>query len=131
MNKIVESIKKLKVFYIATIEGDQPRVRPFGSICEFEGSIYICSNNTKEVYKQITANPKIEMCGMNENGEWIRLSATAKKDNRIEAKQAVLNDPTGPSQLYKADDAIFEVFRLENVKCMKFSFYSAPEEIKP
>lgn len=76
------------------------------------------------------SNPKIELCGMTKNGEWIRVSAVVVKDERIEAQQAMLNDPTGPSQLYTAGDGKFVVFKLENVKCFKYNFYSAPTEIK-
>lgn len=130
MNKIVEELKNVGTFYIATLENDQPRVRPFSSVTEFEGNIYLCSGNQKEVYKQIMNNPKIELCGMSKDGEWIRVSAIAVKDERIEAQEAMLKDPTGPSQLYTAGDGKFVVFRLDNVKCMKYNFYSAPREIK-
>lgn len=130
MNKIVEELKNVGTFYIATVENDQPRVRPFSSVTEFEGNIYLCSGNQKEVYKQIMNNPKIELCGMSKDGEWIRVSATVVKDDRIEAQEAMLKDPTGPSQLYTAGDGKFVVFRLDNVKCMKYNFYSAPREIK-
>lgn len=64
MNKIVEELKQTRVFYVATIDGDQARVRPFSSCTEFEGNLYICTNNTKDVYKQMLENPKIEICGM-------------------------------------------------------------------
>lgn len=130
MNRVVEELKKLKLFYIATVEGDQPRVRPFSSITEFEGRPCICCGNQKQVYKQMMENPKIELCGMSDNGSWIRVSATAVRDERIEAQEAMLNDPTGPSQLYKAGDSRFEVFKLENVKAIKCNFYGSPEEIK-
>ena len=83
--------------------------------------------NQKEIYKQIMDNPKIELCGMSKDGEWIRVSAIAVVDDRIEAQEAMLKDPTGPSQLYTAGDGIF---RLDNIKCMKYNFYSAPQEIK-
>lgn len=130
MNKIVEELKNVGTFYIATIENDQPRVRPFSSVTEFEGNVYLCSGNQKEVYKQIMNNPKIELCGMSKDGKWIRVSAVAVVDDRIEAQENMLKDPTGPSQLYTAGDGKFVVFRLENVKCMKYNFYSAPQEIK-
>lgn len=86
--------------------------------------------NKKEIFKQIMNNPKIELCGMSKDGEWIRVTAVAIRDERIEAQEAMLKDPTGPSQLYTAGDGNFEVFKLDNVKCMKYNFYSAPQEIK-
>ena len=130
MNKVVKELKKVNIFYIATIEGEKPRVRPFSSVTEFEGNIYICSGKHKEIYKQLEQNPNIELSGMYDGGRWLRVSATVKIDERIEAEQAILNDPTGPSQLYKVGDERFVVYRLENVKAYKYNFYSAPEEIK-
>lgn len=130
MNKIVEELKKVKVFYIATIEGDKPKVRPFSSVAEFEGNAYICTGRHKDTYKQLTANPHIELSGMYDGGTWLRVSATVVEDSRVEAEQAVLDDPTGPSQLYKAGDGRFVVFKLTDVKAYKYNFYSAPEEIK-
>lgn len=130
MNKIVEALKSVGVFYLATAEGDQPRVRPFGSVTEFEGSVYICTNNTKACYAQIMSNPKIELCGMDKKGGWLRLSATAVRDDRDAARAAMLKDPTGPSRLYSLGDGIFEVLRLENIRCTRYSFSAAPETIE-
>ena len=130
MNKIVEELKKVKVFYIATSEGDQPRVRPFSTIAEFENNAYICCGNQKEIYKQLSTNPKIELCGMYDGGTWLRVTATVKEDNRIEVQRAVLDDPTGPKQLYTAGDGRFITYKLTEVKALKYNFYAAPEEIK-
>ena len=130
MNRIVEELKKVKVFYVATVDEDEPRVRPFGAVGEFEGHVYICTGRKKDVYKQLLNNPNVELCGMYDGGTWLRVSAIAEKDDRIEAEQAVLDDPTGPSQLYKAGDGNFVVFKLTNIKAFKYSFTSAPEEIK-
>ncbi|MBQ6782825.1 MAG: pyridoxamine 5'-phosphate oxidase family protein [Acholeplasmatales bacterium] len=130
MNKVVEELKKVKIFYIATVEDDQPRVRPFSSIAEFEGNAYLCTGKQKEIYYQISKNPKIELSGMYDGGTWLRVSATLELDERVEAQEAVLNDPTGPSQLYKPNDGRFVVYKLTNVKALKYNFYAAPEEIK-
>ena len=130
MNKVVEELKKVKIFYIATVEDDQPRVRPFSSIAEFEGNAYLCTGKQKEIYFQISKNPKIELSGMYDGGTWLRVSATLELDERVEAQEAVLNDPTGPSQLYKPNDGRFVVYKLTNVKALKYNFYAAPEEIK-
>ena len=126
MNKIVEALKDVGVFYVATVDGDQPHVRPFASTCEFEGNAYICTNNQKEVYKQMMSNNKVEISGMNKTGEWIRLSATVVRDDRDEVRAAMLADPTGPSDFYTVGDGIFEVFKLENVSGMKYSFTAEP-----
>lgn len=130
MNNIVTELKKTGIFYVATIDGDQARVRPFSSCMEFEGELYICTNNTKDVYQQFLANPKIEICGMEKDGSWIRLTGTAVRDDRDEAREAMLNDPTGPSNLYTLGDGIFEVFKIEDVKCTKYSMTKDPEIIK-
>ncbi|MBE6051504.1 MAG: NimC/NimA family protein [Clostridium sp.] len=129
MNKIVEELKRVGVFYVSTIDGDQPRVRPFSSVCEFEGKAYICTNNTKECFKQMMANPKVEISGMAKDNTWIRLSGKLVRDDRDEARAAMLNDPTGPSQLYKLGDGIFEVFYLEDVSCTRYSFTGEPEKL--
>lgn len=130
MNKIVEELKKTGVFYVATMDGDQPRVRPFSSLTEIDGKLYICTNNTKDCYKQMTANPRIEICGMNKDGSWLRISGKAVRDDRDEARKAMLEDPTGPSNLYTLGDGIFEVLRIEDAVCTKYSFTSAPEVIE-
>lgn len=130
MNHIVEELKNVKVFYVATVEGDQPRVRPFSSVAEFEGKAYLCTNNTKEIYRQIMANPKVEISGMGKGGTWIRISANLVHDDRDEARAAMLADPTGPSNLYKVGDGIFEVFYMEDAVCTKYSFTADPVVIE-
>ncbi len=131
MNKIVQELKKTGVFYIATMDEDnQPRVRPFSSCTEFNGSLYICTNNTKDVYKQMISNSKVEICGMNKEGAWIRINGIAVRDDNDEARKAMLEDPTGPSKLYTLGDGIFEVFKIENPVCTKYSMTSEPEVIK-
>ena len=130
MNKIVTELRQVKVFYIATIDNDQPRVRPFGSILEFEGEAYICSGNFKEFYKQIKDNPKVELCGMYPNFDWLRVTATLVEDDRVEVQKAMLDDPTGPKGLYEAGDGKFVTFKLTNVSATKYGFTHAPEVIK-
>ena len=130
MNHIVEELKNVKIFYVATVEDGQPRVRPFSSVAEFEGKAYLCTNNTKEIYRQIMANPKVEISGMGQGGTWIRISAKLVRDDRDEARAAMLADPTGPSNLYKIGDGIFEVFYLEDAVCTKYSFTADPVVIE-
>lgn len=127
--KLVDELKNTGVFYVATMEGDQPHVRPFSSICEFEGSVYICTNNTKKVYNQIMKNPKVEISGMAKDGTWLRVEAVLERDDRDEARRAMLADPTGPVTLYHIGDGIFEVLKLTQVKALKYSFTTEPEVI--
>ena len=129
MNKVVEAIKAVGVFYVATMDGDSPRVRPFSSVTEYEGHVYMCCGNYKEVYRQLSANPRLELCGMCGETSWLRVSAVAVEDDRIEVQQAMLADPTGPSQLYKAGDGRFVTYRLEDVRAVRYSFFAPPEVI--
>lgn len=130
MNKIVEALKSVSVFYVATVDDTQPRVRPFSSVTEFEGQAYICTNNTKQCYKEMMENANIEISGMLPDGGWIRVVAKAIRDDRDAARAAMLSDPTGPSQLYTLGDGIFEVLRLEDAVCTKYSFTAEPEVIQ-
>ena len=131
MNHIVEELKKVKVFYVATAEGDQPRVRPFSSVTEFEGDAYLFCGNFKEVYRQLTADPRVELCGMYEDGtSWLRVTARVIEDDRLAVQQAMLADPTGPKGLYEAGDGRFVTFRLEETRAVKYSFFAPPETIE-
>lgn len=127
--KIVVTINGVGIFYVTAINGDQARVRPFSSVTEFEGNAYICTNNTKDVYKQIVANTQIEISGMGKDGSWIRIVAKAVRDDRDEARSAMLADPTGPSKLYTIGDGIFEVLKLEVISAKRYSFTNDPENI--
>lgn len=130
MNKIVEELKQTGTFFVATMDGDQPRVRPFSSVTEIDGQPYLCTNNTKKVWAQIMKNPKVEISGMEKDGTWIRVTAKLVRDDRDGARAAMLADPTGPSQLYKLGDEIFEVLRLEDAVCTKYSFTADPVMIQ-
>jgi len=129
MNKVVEELKKARVFYIATIDGDQPRVRPFGSVNEYEGNVYLCSGNFKDFYKQVKENPNVEISGMYEGPTWLRISGKLIEDNRLEVQKAILDDETGPKGLYTPGDGKFVTFKLEVQKALKCSFMGV-EEIK-
>lgn len=131
MNKVVEELKKTGVFYVATVDKDQPSVRPFSSVLKFEGNLYICTNNTKAVYKQIIANSKIAISGMQKDGHWIRIIGKAVRDDRDEARAAMLADPTGPSKLYTLGDGIFEVLRVEDAVCTKYTMQGDSQIIEP
>ena len=125
MKETLEFLKKAGTFYLATMDGDQPRVRPFGAVCEFEGKLYLVTNNKKDVYKQIMANPKIEISGM-ADGKWIRLSGEAVQDPRREAKKAMLDANPGLRGMYNEDDGIVEVLYLKNATAVFCSFTDAP-----
>ncbi|MBQ6660640.1 MAG: pyridoxamine 5'-phosphate oxidase family protein [Lachnospiraceae bacterium] len=127
MNRITEELQKTGTFYVATVEGDQPRVRPFGAVAEFEGKTYICTNNTKACYAQMLANPKTEICGMQPDGSWVRVSGKLVRDDRDSAREAMLNANPGLGMMYHIGDGIFEVLYIEDAKGTKSSFTAAPE----
>ncbi len=91
MNRVYEFLKAAETYYLATVEGDQPRVRPFGTIHMFEGKLYIQTGKGKSVAKQIAANPKVELCAM-KGDEWIRVAGTLVFDDRTKAQESMLND---------------------------------------
>ena len=126
MNAITEELKKTGTFYVATVEGDQPRVRPFGAVAEFEGKTYICTNNTKACYAQMLANPKTEICGMQPDGSWVRISGNLVRDDRDEARAAMLADNPGLGMMYHVGDGIFEVLYIADAKGTKSSFTAPP-----
>ncbi|OPJ62765.1 pyridoxamine 5'-phosphate oxidase family protein [Clostridium oryzae] len=109
MKETLEFLKEAGTFYIATTEGDQPRVRPFGAVFEYEGKLYIVTNNTKKCFKQMIANPKVEISGMNKKGQWIRLTGELANDDRREAKEAALESNPFLKNMYNIDDGIFAV----------------------
>jgi len=108
MKKTLEFLKKAGTFYIATVDNDQPRVRPFGVVTEFEGRLYICTSNTKACFMQMINNPKVEICAFVDN-EWIRLAGEVKVDMREIARWAVLEDNPRLKSIYSSDDGFFEV----------------------
>ena len=125
MKETMEFLQKAGTFYLATVEGDQPHVRPFGAVCEFEGKLYIVTNNMKDVYKQMEANPKIEISGM-AGGKWIRLKAEAVRDDRFEARKAMLDANPSLRNMYSEDDGKVEVLYLQNATAAICSFTDAP-----
>ena len=125
MKETMEFLQKAGTFYLATVEGDQPHVRPFGAVCEFEGKLYIVTNNMKDVYKQMEANPKIEISGM-AGGKWIRLKAEAVRDDRFEARKAMLDANPSLRNMYSEDDGKVEVLYLQNATAAICSFTNAP-----
>ena len=128
MNEIYEFLKSCGTYYLATVEGDQPRVRPFGTIDIFDGKLAIQTGKCKEVSRQMHANPKIEICAF-ENGKWIRVEATVKEDARVEAQAHMLDAYPELKAMYAAGDGNTEIFTLESGKATVFTFGGAPKTI--
>ncbi len=126
MNEIYEFLKKCGTYYLATADGDQPRVRPFGTIDLFEGRLYIQTGAVKDVSKQMKSNPKVEISGM-AGGKWLRLSAEAALDPRIEAQEHMLAAYPSLQGMYKPGDGNTEVFYLKNARAAICSFTEPPK----
>ena len=129
MQEVYEFLKKCGTYYLATVEGDQPRVRPFGTVDVFEGKLYIQTGKIKDVSKQMMANPKIEICAFTE-GKWIRVAATAVEDDRVSARQHMLDAYPSLQGMYKADDGNCQVLWLKDATATISSFTEPPKEIK-
>ena len=126
MERTLKFLKEAGTYYLATVDGDQPRVRPFGTINEFEGKLYIQTGKKKDVSKQLHANPKAEICAFM-NGEWLRVACELVADDRREAKVSMLEAYPNLQNMYSADDDNTEVFYLQNATATFSSFMGAPE----
>ena len=129
MEQVEKFLKDADVYYLATMEGDQPRVRPFGTAHIFEGKLYIQTGKVKEVYKQLKENPKAEICACIKD-QWLRVSGELIEDDRREARQSMLDDYPSLQSMYSADDGNTAVFYFQNATAVFSSFQAEPEVIK-
>ena len=130
MNRVYEFLKTAQTYYLATVEGDQPRVRPFGTIHMFEGKLYIQTGKGKSVAKQIAANPKVELCAM-KGDEWIRVTGTLVLDERTEAQESMLNDYPSLRAMYTTGpNGNTAVYYFQDVTATISSFSHEPIIIK-
>lgn len=128
MKEVYEFLKKCGVYYLATVEGDQPRVRPFGTVDLFDGKLYIQTGKIKPVANQMKANPKVEISGM-AGGKWIRVAGEAVLDDRIEAQTHMLDAYPNLKGMYQPGDGNTEVYYLKNATATISSFTEAPQVI--
>ncbi len=129
MERVCKFLKDAKVYYLATVEGDQPRVRPFGTAHIFEGKLYIQTGKKKEVAKQLAANPKAEICAFM-NGEWLRVSGELVEDDRREARVSMLEAYPELKSMYGPDDGNTQVWYFKNAEAVFSSFTKPAETIK-
>lgn len=113
MKKVCDFIKSAGVYYLATVEGDQPRVRPFGTIHIFEEKLYIQTGKIKNVSRQIAANPKAELCAF-QDGTWLRVACELVEDDRLEAKKSMLDAYPNLRGMYDENDGNTQVLYLKN-----------------
>ncbi len=129
MKRVYEFLKEAETYYIATVEGDQPRVRPFGTVNIFEDKLYIQTGKGKAVNEQIKANSKVELCAMKRD-EWIRVSGTLVLDERVEAGEAMLDAYPSLRNMYTTgENGNSVVYYFKDATAVIASFSHAPETI--
>ena len=121
MKEVYEFLKECGTYYLATIDGDQPRVRPFGTVDIFEDKLYIQTGKSKNVSKQMQENPKIEICAY-KDGKWLRVTAEVVRDENKEAKKHMLDNYPNLQDKYSPEDDNTEVLFLKNAKAVISSF---------
>ena len=129
MQTVHDFLKKAGTYYLATVDGDRPRVRPFGTINLFEGRLYIQTGKKKDVVKQITANPKVEISAF-DGGTWIRVAATLVEDNRTEAQESLLAAYPQLRGMYTVNDGNNVVYYLRDAVATFYTFGGEPKQVR-
>lgn len=129
MQRVCDFLKKTGVYFLATVDGDQPEVRPFGTAEIIDGKLYIQTGHVKPVAKQIAANPKVAICAY-DGKEWLRVNATLVEDPRVEVKKAMLDAYPTLRAMYNENDGNTAVYYLKDAKATISSFTAAPIEIE-
>lgn len=129
MKRVLDFLKNAEVYYLATVEGDQPRVRPFGTVNEFEGKLYIQTGKVKPTSHQLAVNPKTEICAF-KDGAWIRVACELVEDDRYEAKKSMLDAYPNLRSMYSEDDGNTQVLYMKNATATISSFGGAPVVIE-
>ena len=127
MKRVLGFLKKAGIYYLATVDGDQPRVRPFGTINEFEGKLYIQTGKVKPTSKQLAVNPKAEICAFTD-GAWIRIACELVEDDRLEAKKSMLDAYPNLRGMYDENDGNTQVFYMKNAVAT-FSAFGKDSEV--
>lgn len=128
MKRVYDFLKSAGTYYLATVDGDQPRVRPFGTVNVFEGKLYIQTGKVKPVSRQIKADPKVEICAF-KDGRWLRLSGELVEDDRFEARKSMLDAYPELRAMYDENDGNTQVLYFKNAEATFCSFTSAPETV--
>jgi len=128
MQAVHDYLKRVGTYYLATVEGNQPRVRPFGTINLFEGKLYIQAGKKKNVAKQIEANPKVELSAF-DGSSWIRVAATLVEDNRPQAQESMLEAYPQLRNMYAVGDGNTVVYYLKDVTATFSTFGAEPEVV--
>ena len=129
MERVCKFLKDAGVYYLATMEGDQPRVRPFGTAHIFDGRLYIQTGKVKPTSRQLMANPKAEVCAFH-NGAWVRIAGELVEDDRVEARKSMLDAYPSLRKMYDENDGNTQVFYFRNATATFSSFSAAPETVE-
>ncbi len=129
MQEVYDFLKKCNTYYLATVEGNQPRVRPFGTVDIFEGRLYIQTGKVKNVSKQMDSNPRVEICAF-DGGDWVRVEASAVPDDRREPKKHMLDAYPQLRSRYSEDDGNTQVLYLKEATATFYSFTKEPRVVK-
>ena len=131
LGRVISFMRKCGVFFLATDEEGQPRIRPFGAVDRFEDKLYLQTGRVKKVFRQLEDNPRIELCCLAPEGDaWLRLTARAVLDPRLEARRHMLESNPSLQSMYAADDGNCEVFYLAEAEASFYSFTAAPETLR-
>ena len=129
MERVCKFLKDAGVYYLATVEGDQPRVRPFGTAHIFEGRLYIQTGKAKPTSRQLAANPTAEICAFH-NGTWLRIAGRLVEDDRVEARKSMLDAYPSLRAMYDENDGNTQVFYFKNATATFSSFTAAPDTVE-
>ncbi len=129
MKEVFDFLKSAGTYYLATVEGDQPRVRPFGTVDIFEDKLYIQTGKSKDISKQLASNPKAEICAF-KDGVWLRVAGELVNDERVEAKEHMLDNYPELKGMYSAQDDNTQVLYFKNATATFSSFTDAPRTVK-
>ena len=128
MEKVYEFLKSAGTYYLATVDGDQPRVRAFGTALLCDGKLYIQTGKVKDVSRQIAANPKVEICAF-KDGKWLRVAGELVNDDSYDVKVAMLEKMPSLKAMYSADDDNMQMLYFKNASATFSSFTEAPETV--
>ena len=128
LERVCAFLEKAQTYYLATLEGDQPRVRPFGTALLYDGKLYIQTGKIKPVSKQIAANPKVELCAFSD-GTWLRVAGILAEDDNRAVKLAMLEKMPSLKAMYSADDGNMQMLYFKSATATFSSFTEEPETI--
>lgn len=129
MQRVYDFLKSAGTYYLATVEGDQPRVRPFGTVNIFDGKLYIQTGKVKPVSRQLIANPKAEICAF-KDGTWLRIAGELVTDDRVEAMKSMLDAYPHLRRMYDENDGNTHVLYFKNAVATFSSFTAEPETVE-